>query len=133
MQRARRLLHMRYRPGELAEELGCSVRMIYRRYIPAGCPCERDQAGHLWIIGDKFRDWMLAVQREAVAEGRAKLAEGQAYCMICERAVEMEGPFEIRPVNPYMELVTGRCAECGAVVCRGRKRSKQDDQPTELP
>ena len=129
MQRARRLLHMRYRPSEVAEELGCKVKLLYRRCIPAGCPCERDEQGNLWIVGDQFRDWMLSVQREAVAEGRAKLGEGQAYCMVCERAVDMEGPFTTRPVNHRMELVMGRCPECGAVVCRGRKR---DDSQTKL-
>jgi hypothetical protein len=128
MQRARRLLHMRYRPRELAEELGCVVDMIYRRYIPAGCPHERDDAGHIWIVGDEFRDWMLALRREAAAEGRAKLKKGQGYCVVCERAVDMEGPFEVRPVGAHVELVTGRCSECGAMVSRGRKRrAKQDD------
>ena len=89
VQRARRLLHMRYKPSELADELGCSIDVIYRRWLPGGCPHERDKKGHIWIVGTAFRDWMLAVRREAVAEGRAKLGEGQAYCVRCEQAVDM--------------------------------------------
>ena len=128
MQRARRLLHMRYRPTELAEELGCNVIKIYRRYIPAGCPHERDKRNRIWIVGDQFRDWMLAVRREAAAAGRAKLGEGQAYCVVCEQAVDMVGELTVRPVNTHLELVQGRCSQCGAVVSRGRGRGKKNDQ-----
>jgi hypothetical protein len=64
----RRLLNVRYRPGRVAEELGCEVRPLYRSTIPAGCPCERDERGNLWIVGDRFRDWMRSVQREAVSQ-----------------------------------------------------------------
>jgi hypothetical protein len=48
--------------------LGCEVRPLYRSTIPAGCPCERDERGNLWIVGGRFRDWMLSVQREAVSQ-----------------------------------------------------------------
>jgi hypothetical protein len=127
IQRARQLLHMRYRPRELADVLGCDVQLIYKRCIPAGCPCERDDSGHMWIVGDHFRDWMLALRREAAADSRAKLGKGQAYCVVCEQAVDIEGPIEVRPVTANLELMMGRCAQCGAVVCRGRGRTDQDD------
>jgi hypothetical protein len=29
---------------------------------------ERDERGTLWIVGDRFRDWMRSVQREAVSQ-----------------------------------------------------------------
>ena len=48
--------------------MGCEVRPLYRSTVPAGCPCERDERGNLWIVGDRFRDWMLSVQREAVSQ-----------------------------------------------------------------
>ena len=38
-----RLLNMLYKPSELAEEIGFTVRQIYRVYIPAGCPCIKDE------------------------------------------------------------------------------------------
>jgi hypothetical protein len=57
----RRLQHTRYYPSKVAEELGCEVRPLYRSTIPTGCPCERDERGNLWIVGDRFRDWMLSV------------------------------------------------------------------------
>lgn len=125
MQRARRLLHMRYRPVELAKELGCDVVTIYRRYVPAGCPHERDDRDRIWIVGDQFRDWMLAVRRETVAASRAKLGEGQAYCVVCEQAVDMVGELTVRQVNAHLELVQGRCPQCGSVVSRGRGREKE--------
>jgi hypothetical protein len=52
----------------VAEELGCEVRLLVRSTIPAGCPCARDEQGNLWTVGDRFRDWMLSVQREAVSQ-----------------------------------------------------------------
>lgn len=125
MQRARRLLHMKYKPSEIAEEIGCNVRSIYNVYIPAGCPHERHENGYYyWIVGDQFRDWMLAQQRDAVAEGRAKMGEGQGYCVVCEKAIDLQEIFEVKPVTGHLELVKGYCPECGAVVTRGRKRSQ---------
>ena len=132
MQRARRLLNMKYKRSEIAEEIGCNVQSVYKVYIPAGCPHERED-GRLWIVGDLFRDWMLACQREAVAEGRAKLEESQGYCVVCEKAVEMAGPFAVKSVSIHLELLQGRCSECGAVVSRGRGKEDHDDLQAELP
>ena len=117
---------MKYRPSEIAEEIGCSVRSIYDVFIPAGCPHELHENGHYyWIVGDRFRDWMLAHQREAVAEGRARLGEDQAYCVVCEKATDFRDIFEVRPIDGHLELAKGYCSECGAVVSRGRKRRSQ--------
>jgi hypothetical protein len=131
MQRARRLLYMEYKPSEIAEEIGCDVQSIYKVYIPAGCPHER-RGVHLWIVEDQFRDWMLALQREAAAGGQAKLGEGQGYCVVCERAVDMQEPFTVKPVAAGLELVQGYCPECGSVVSRGRARGNHDDLQAEL-
>ena len=113
---------MKYKPSELAEIIGGNVLQIYRTYIPAGCPHERDENGHIWIVGTEFRDWMLAMRREQAAAKRTTLKPGQVYCMVCEKAVTMEGPFTIKPAGVHMELVQGTCAECGAVTHRGRKK-----------
>ena len=132
MQRARRLLHMKYKPSEIAEEIGCQVHTIYRVYIPAGCPHEREGA-HFWIVGDLFRDWMLAQHRETKRKGGAKMKSDQGYCVMCEKAVAMKGPFTVRPVSAQLELALGHCSECGAVVCRGQKKGNGNDLQTELP
>jgi hypothetical protein len=57
MRRAMRLLNMQYKPGELADELGVSVQVVYKTWIPAGCPHERDAKGQLWMVGSEFRAW----------------------------------------------------------------------------
>jgi hypothetical protein len=113
---------MKYKPSEIAEEIGCSAEFIRRTCILAGCPHERQKNGRYWIVGDRFRDWMLAQQREAVAEGRAKLGKKQGYCVVCEKAVDLRDVFEVKPVCGHLELVKGYCPECGAVVTRGRER-----------
>jgi hypothetical protein len=112
-----RLLHMKYAPSELAEEIGCNVDTIYRSFVKSGCPHERDDKGHIWIVGDLFRAW---AQETIQHHPRAvKMAEDEAYCLHCRKVVKMK--FEgIRPANLYAEFVTGRCIECGARVNRSR-------------
>ena len=52
--RNRKLLDMLYTPKELANEIGINVRQVYKVYIPAGCPHERDEHRHIWINGKAF-------------------------------------------------------------------------------
>ena len=112
------LLHMRYKPSELAKEIGCSVDTIYRSYIHAGCPHERDSRGHLWIVGTEFRDWA----RATFLRESTKMADGQAYCLKCRRPVTIVSPRE-RSVNRYLAMITGKCSLCGTVVNRARRKT----------
>jgi hypothetical protein len=111
------LLYMRYTPSELAKEIGCNVDTIYRSYVPAGCPHERDERGHLWIVGTAFRDWAYAT----FSRKGAKMPEGFAYCLRCRRPAEIVSPSE-KPINRYLSRVKGKCANCGASVNRTKKR-----------
>ncbi len=110
------LLHMRYTPSEIAKEIGCHNDTVYRSYIPAGCPHERDKRGHLWIVGTAFRDWA----RSTFIHKKSKMADGQAYCLKCRRAVSIVSPIE-KPVNRYIVMVKGLCEVCGGKVNRAKK------------
>ncbi len=114
-----RLLHMWYTPSELAKEIKLDVNQIYDSYIPAGLPHRRDDAGHIWIDGTKFREWA----RESFTHKEKKLKPGQAYCLKCRKPVEVVDAY-IRSManNPYAEFLTGKCAECGATVNRAGSR-----------
>ena len=79
------LLDMLYKPSELAQEIGFSVRQVYRVYIPLGCPCER-VAGRLWINGNSFSEWY------EVTYPRQSLKENQAFCLTCKMPVSMLHP-----------------------------------------
>ena len=79
------LLHMRYKASEIAEEIGCHADTIYRSYIPAGCPHERDERGHVWIVGTAFRDWA----RSTFGKQGAKMQTKQAYCLRCRKPVSI--------------------------------------------
>jgi endogenous inhibitor of DNA gyrase (YacG/DUF329 family) len=68
---------------------------------------------------------MLVQQRESAAEGRAKLGEGQGYCVVCEKAIALQDVFEVRPICGHLELIKGYCPECGAVVTKGRERKSR--------
>jgi hypothetical protein len=114
-----RLLHMRYSPSEIASEIGCTTEQIYKSYLPAQCPHERDATGHIWIVGDRFREWALRTFKHQVSH---EMAEDEAFCLRCRKPVKIIQPV-IRPTNRYLELIQGKCAECGAKVNRGRKKS----------
>lgn len=121
LNRAGHLLNMRYRPSELAEELHVAVDVVYQTYMDAGCPHERDGNGHIWINGAAFREWA----RARGGRKRVKLADGQAYCFHCRKAVNMVEVSTAKITSRYLEVVTGKCPECESKVSRGRARSGQ--------
>jgi len=45
--RLEKLLDMLYKPRELAEEIGFTQRQVYRAYLPAGCPHDKDDRRHI--------------------------------------------------------------------------------------
>jgi hypothetical protein len=58
MRRALRLLPMRYKPSEVAALLHVPAQTLYRTWVQAGMPCERDESGNLWIVGTDLRAWI---------------------------------------------------------------------------
>jgi hypothetical protein len=113
-----RFLNMMYKPGEVAEEIGVSQDTIYRSYLPAGLPHERDAQGNIWIHGPAFVDWA----KQTVAhkrESRTGLPDGHAWCLKCRKSVPIQDP-HIRTVNRYLELIQGRCPTCGKKINRAQ-------------
>jgi hypothetical protein len=112
---------MRYMVSELADEIGVSEDTIYKTLIPAGCPHERDEKGHIWIIGTDFAVWARAdssTGRTGIGTTeRSKLPEGHARCFRCG-VVRPMNVSEVTAVSPYVEVVKGTCVECGAKVNR---------------
>ena len=114
-----RLLHMRYKPSELARELGLSVDTIYRSYLPAGAPCEVDQKGHMWIIGDVFAAWVLEHVRTHRKRGpKTEMLPGQAYCVTCNQVITLMNPRLEKPNSRGIATLKGRCPKCGRKVNR---------------
>lgn len=114
-----RLLHMKYKPAEIAGEMGVTVDTVYRSYLPAGAPHEKDPKGNVWIVGDVFAKWALEC---AVTNGRkspkVKLAPGQVYCLKCNQVVEIQNPRK-GPVNKRGVMnLSGRCPICNTKVNR---------------
>lgn len=115
-----RLLHMYYRPSELANEIGCHVDTIYRSYLPAGCPHKRDERGHIWIVGTEFAQWARIVKKH----DQIPLEKNEAYCLKCRKPVSIAGDITVTPTNRYLELVSGKCPECGRTVNRAQARNR---------
>lgn len=118
-----RLLNMMYKPGEIAEEIGVTQDTLYRSYLPAGLPHERDVEGNIWIHGPAFVAWA----KQTVAkkrEDRKGLPNGHAWCLKCNQPVLIKDPTS-RIVNRYLELLQGRCPVCGKKVNRARARTSE--------
>lgn len=122
--RLTRLLDMMYRPSWLAEEIHITTDTIYRTYLPAGCPFERDAAGEITIHGKSFAAWMR--QRAKSRKGIIHLKDGEGYCTRCNAARVMIRP-RLRHTGRYTKIYQGRCPECGAKVNRAYAASAEVD------
>jgi len=119
-ERLGRLLEMRYRPSELAEELGVCVDTVRRGWLRAGAPHARDGAGAVWLVGTEVAAWLEGfTDRPTVT-----LQAGEAYCLQCRAAVVIEDAR--REDMGHAVLVRGRCARCGGRVARMARRVQGD-------
>lgn len=108
--RMAKLLDMLYTPGELAEQVGFTRRQVYRVYIPAGCPCERDNRKHWWINGKAFREWY------ETNYPRLSLAQDEAFCLTCKKPVKMTNPTQEK--RGRLVYAVCNCAKCGRKLAR---------------
>jgi hypothetical protein len=116
-QRLHSLLDMMYKPSELAEEVGFAMRQVYRVYVPAGCPHERDEKRYLWINGKAFREWALEVYK------KRDLASDEAFCLTCKRPVKMIEPVQKRKEG-LVYFLCG-CPNCGRKLARIVEKKQQ--------
>lgn len=121
-----RLLDMLYKPAEIAEEIEVTSDTVYRSYLPAGAPHERDAKGSIWIHGASFRAWALEIVQSR-KQKRVPMPEGKAWCVRCKQAVRMTNP-KPKVINRYLEILQAKCPNCGGIVnrARGRKESAGD-------
>lgn len=112
------LLDMMYKPSELAEEVGFTVRQVYRVYVPVGCPHERDQSGRLWINGKAFREWALEVYK------KRDLAADETYCLGCRSVVKIANP--VQKEKARLVYLLGECPDCGRTVARIVTKRRRD-------
>jgi uncharacterized protein with PIN domain len=111
-----RLLHMEYKPSELADELDIHVDMIYRNYIPAGCPHRRDEKNLIWIVGTEFAAWARTVN-EISKKKPFVLQEDEAWCVHCNKVVRID-KVKRRAVKRNLDILQGTCPECGGKINR---------------
>lgn len=103
--RMAKLLDMLYTPGELAEQVGFTRRQVYRVYVPAGCPHQRDTRGYLWINGKRFREWYEATYP------RLALATDEMFCLTCKKPVKIINPTQEK--RGRLVYSVSACPKCG--------------------
>lgn len=111
-----KLLDMLYTPSELAQEIGFTVRQVYRVYIPTGCPFQKDSKRRLWINGRVFREWVQEVYK------KIDLTPEEAFCLSCKQAVKMVEPTRKQEGRLFYFLC--RCPNCGRLLARIITRGK---------
>lgn len=105
--RLRKLFDMMYRPGELAEEIGFDVRLVYQVYVPNGCPHERDKKNHIWINGKAFQAWIESTYI------KRRLNPDQGYCRTCDKGVKLVNPVLKTTKLGDTDYIIGDCPYCG--------------------
>jgi len=108
--RLQNLLFMKYKPSEIAKELGVDVKWFYRVYLPLGCPQERAENGQIWIVGSEFRDWYQATYR------RTTLAKNEAYCVSCKKVVSIVAPKQ--QIKDGLTYSLSTCPSCDRTVAK---------------
>jgi len=120
-----RLMHMKYKPSEVASEMGVSVDTVRRSYIPAGAPCELDGQGNIWIVGDLFAKWVVEHTKTHRRKApKMAMEPDQAYCVGCNQIVKLLTPKIKKPNARGAALLTGRCPVCGRKANRFCKASE---------
>ena len=122
MQKSKLLLHMEYKPAELAEELQVTVKTIYQVWLPAGLPFRRDKTNHVWIVGTETRAWLETIVTQSQERPKVALGENQAFCVGCKKAVMVSGITRRR--FGRAGLLSGNCQVCGASVKKIIKASE---------
>lgn len=124
--RLKRLLYMKYKPSEIASEIGIKVDRIYKSYIPAGCPHVRED-GHIWLVGDEFAAWA----KRNLTKQTIPIPADHAWCFRCKQSRQIVEPEIVEGVNRYVERVITVCEICGTQLTRFR--SKIERQAVEQP
>jgi hypothetical protein len=117
--RLTRLLHMKYRPSEIADLLGVNVDTVYRSYLLNGCPHERDSQGKIWIVGTEFRKWADEEIAERKNTSKEPMPEDQAWCVKCNQRVLMINPSVVYS-GGNRQIIQSICPKCGRKVNRAR-------------
>lgn len=125
------LLHMKYKPSELAREIGAGDDHVIYRFLKAGCPHEKDQSGRIWIVGTEFRDWLKARRSEQHPPKQRSLQPGESFCVTCKHVVKPDwANAELVTTQKSTQMLRAKCPNCSANLTTWQKiPRKQDDQP----
>ena len=118
-----RLLQMDYKPFEIAELLEVHIDTVYRSYLPAGCPYEKDEKGRYWILGTAFKTWAKEILAERKNRKTLPMESDEGWCMTCNKRVKMISPkiiYSARKVEMFQSI----CKTCGGKVNRTRGKSE---------
>lgn len=108
-----KLLDMEYKTSELAAVLEVNSDYLRKQIIRGlNAPHRKDAAGHIWINGQKFHQWIQTYQKEFNSVKSAKkMADREFYCVSCRKRV-IPDDFTIG-LNAKNVFRVAQCPECG--------------------
>jgi uncharacterized protein with PIN domain len=112
-----KLLEMFYTPAELAQEIGFTTRQVYRVYIPAGCPHEKDQNKRIWINGKAFKEWYFQTYK------KVELRQDETFCLTCRKAVKVVKPERRKKERLVYDV--SLCPDCGRKLAKIINKEKR--------
>lgn len=113
-----RLLHMQYKPAEIAAELGITAETVHRTYLPAGVPFTTDENGQIWIVGTEFYQWAQDYLTTRQRKPKDAMKADEAYCVRCNQVIRMRGIREKSRNKRGVVNLSGQCPLCKGQVNR---------------
>lgn len=99
------LLDMIYSPKELAYQIGVSTDLIYRVYIPLGCPHQRNHQNYILINGKHFSEWYQHTYT------KIQLAKDETFCKTCKKGVKIFNSKQMQKKD--LVYLLSVCPNCG--------------------
>jgi len=108
------LLPMLYTVHELSDAIGIPERTL-RDWLADEALNTRSEQDQIWVNGRVFANWVASMRKP---KRDRKLKDHEAYCMRCNRIVEMLDP-TTNFVRGKLIVIRGKCPNCGCTINRG--------------
>ena len=112
-QKCERLLDMKYKLSELANELDVSEKYVRKSLVyTRGMPCHYDNTGHIWFYGNEVKQWLANAYEAKYKKSVTPLKENEFYCVNCHTQQEIDN-YTIETNSRGTPYKKAYCPVCG--------------------